>query len=213
MDLERAAELQIKLSAKLVLHWQGREVKSVAGADFSYDKEKRMIGACLVLLKIPEFEIIEKVQAVREVRFPYIPSYLAFREAPAFFGAFRKLRITPDVTLVDGNGIAHPRKMGLASFVGVILNICTIGCAKTPFFPFVLPGELRGDFEFFTDDRNEKVGVCLRTRSGVKPIYVSPGNRIDFGQSVKIVLKCSKYRIPEPLRQAHILAKKIFLEL
>lgn len=212
MDLKRAAKLQRKLSTKLDLRWEGDEVRLVAGADFSYDKEKKKIGASIVIVKIPEFEIQERVEAVKKVRFPYISGYLAFREAPAFFEAFRMIRDVPDVTLIDGNGIAHPRRMGLASFVGVILDICTIGCAKTPFFPYVLPGERRGEFTYFMDDKNEKVGICLRTRAGVKPLFVSPGNRIDFMESVKLILRCSKSRIPEPLRKAHTLANKIFLK-
>ncbi len=213
MDLNKAAELQRKLSNNLVLHWRGGKVKLVAGADFSYDKEKRKIGACIIIIKIPEFETVEIVEAVKKVRFPYISGYLAFREAPTFFEAFRKIRNVPDVTLIDGNGIAHPRKMGLASFVGVILDICTIGCAKTPIFPFILPGERRGEFTYFRNDKNEKVGICLRTRAGVKPVFVSPGNRIDFKESAKLILGCSKFRIPEPLRKAHTLSGKIFLNL
>lgn len=210
MDLEKAAEWQRKLSNKLVLRWQGGEENWVAGADFSYDKEKKFIGACIVVLKFPEFEVVEIAEAVKRVRFPYISGYLAFREAPAFFAAFRKIKNFPEVTLVDGNGIAHPRKMGLASFVGVILNICTIGCAKTAFYPFDTPGEQRGDFRLFRNDRDEKVGMCLRTRTGVKPVFVSPGNKIDLKESARIVLKCSKFRIPEPLRRAHALSSKIF---
>lgn len=212
MDLQKATELQQRLSSKLILRWEGSEARLVAGADFSYDKEKGKIGASIIILKIPEFEIIERVEAVKIVSFPYVPGYLAFREAPAFFKAFRKIRNIPDVTLIDGNGIAHPRKMGLASFVGVVLDICTIGCAKSPFYPFVPPGASRGEFTYFRNDKEEKVGLCLRTRAGVKPLFVSPGNRIDFMESAKLTLRCSKFRIPEPLRKAHIFASKIFFK-
>lgn len=210
MDLKKAEEWQQKLSTRLVLSWKGHEVKRVAGVDFSYDREKKNIGACIVVLKAPEMEIIEVTEAVKKVRLPYIPGYLAFREAPAFFEAFQRTSNTPDVILVDGNGIAHPRKMGLASFIGVIKDICTIGCAKTPFFPFVSPGEQKGDFTFVKNDRNERVGMCLRTRKGVKPVFVSPGHKIDFKLSKNIVLSCSRFRIPEPLRKAHTLANQIF---
>ena len=210
MDLKKAGEWQRRLSAKLVLSWKGDEVRRVAGVDFSYDREKWNIGACIVVLEMPDLEIIEVTEAVKKVRVPYIPGYLAFREAPAFFEAFHKIRNIPDVTLVDGNGIAHPRKMGLASFVGVIRNICTIGCAKTAFFPFIPPGEQRGDMTDISNKRNERVGICLRTRKGVKPVFVSPGNNIDFKESVGIILRCSKFRIPEPLRKAHTLANQIF---
>ncbi|NIO49508.1 MAG: endonuclease V [Candidatus Aminicenantes bacterium] len=210
MNLEKAAEAQRRLSTRLILKWDGREVNLMAGADFGYGYKEKKIGASIVIFKMPELEIVEISEAVREIEFPYLPGYLAYREGPVFFDAFRKIRNKPDMTLVDGNGIAHPRKMGLASYVGVILDICTIGCAKTPFFPFVLPLEEKGSYTFFRDERKEKAGICLRTRSGVKPIFVSPGHRIDFMSAMKFVLSCSKFRIPEPLREAHRRTSKIF---
>jgi deoxyribonuclease V len=210
MNLNKAAEAQRRLSSRLSLKWDEREVNLVAGADFGYEYREKKIGASIVVFKMPELEIVEIAEAVRRIEFPYLPGFLAFREGPVFLSAFRKLGIKPDVTLLDGNGIAHPRKMGLASYVGVILDICTIGCAKTPFFPFVLPPEQKGSYTFFSDDRKDKAGVCLRTCSDVKPIFVSPGHRIDFISTVKLVLSCSKFRIPEPLREAHKRASKIF---
>jgi deoxyribonuclease V len=210
MNLKKAAEAQRRLSSRLSLKWDGREVNLVAGADFGYGYQKNKVGASIVVFKVPELEIVEVSEAVREIKFPYLPGFLAYREGPVFLDAFRKIRTEPDVTLVDGNGIAHPRKMGLASFVGVILDICTIGCAKTPFFPFVLPSEEKGSYTFFKDERKDKVGICLRTHSGVKPIFVSPGHRIDFMSAIKLVLSLSKFRIPEPLREAHRRASKIF---
>jgi len=208
--LAKAAEVQEMLSSKLILEWDGRKVGLVAGADFSYDHQEKRIGASLVVFKLPELDIMEVSEVIDESRFPYVPGFLAFREGPVFQEAFRKIKNKPDVTLVDGNGIAHPRKMGLASFVGVTLDICTIGCAKTPFFPFVLPGVKRGASTFFRDTRGEKVGFCLRTRSRVKPIFVSPGHRIDFNRAKEIVLRTSKFRIPEPLREAHRRASCLF---
>jgi deoxyribonuclease V len=210
MNLKKAAEAQRRLSSRLNLKWDGREVSLVAGADFGYGYKKNKIAASIVVFKVPELEIVELSEAVREIKFPYIPGFLAFREGPVFLDAFRKIRTKPDVTLVDGNGVAHPRKMGLASFVGVVLDICTIGCAKTPFFPFILPSEQKGFYTFFKDERKDKAGICLRTRSGVKPIFVSPGHRIDFMSAMKLVLSLSKFRIPEPLRKAHRRASKIF---
>lgn len=210
MDLRKAAGLQLRLSKKLRLRWDEREVRFIGGADFSYDAEKKKIGAAIVVFRIPEFRLVEHVQAVQEVKFPYIPGYLAFREAPAFLAAYRKIKTIPQVTLVDGNGIAHPRKMGLASYTGVLLDICTIGCAKNPFSPFSPPGERRGRFTYVLNDDKEKVGICLRTRVGVRPVFVSPGNRIDFLNSKKIILECSRFRIPEPLRKAHSIASHIF---
>lgn len=208
--LAKAAEVQSMLSSRLILEWDGRKVDLVAGADFSYDRQEKRIGAALVVFRLPELELVEVSEVVRESHLPYVPGFLAFREGPVFQEAFRRVRNKPDVTLVDGNGIAHPRRMGLASFVGVTLDICTIGCAKTPFFPFVVPGAQRGASTVFRDSGGEKVGFCLRTRSGVKPVFISPGHRIDFGRAKEIVLRTSKFRIPEPLREAHRRATRLF---
>ncbi|MGD2246297.1 MAG: endonuclease V [Candidatus Aminicenantes bacterium] len=210
MNLERAARIQKELSSKLILEWDGRQVDLVAGADFGYDRKANKIGASLVVFRLPGFKIVETAEVVRELRFPYIRGYLAFREGPVFLEAFRKIKSKPDVTLVDGNGIAHPRKMGLASFVGVTLDICTVGCAKQPYYPFEPPPENSGSYTFFKNESGDKVGLSLRTRSGVKPVFVSPGHRIDLVHAADITLRCSRFRIPEPLREAHIRASQIF---
>jgi len=210
ISLERAARVQLELSSKLILKWDGRRVDLVAGADFGYDRKAKKIGASLIVFRLPEFKIVETAEAVREIRFPYIPGYLTFREGPVFLDAFRKIKTKPDVTLVDGNGIAHPRKMGLASFVGVTLDICTIGCAKQPYYPFESPPEHSGSYTFFKNESGDKVGLSLRTRSGVKPVFVSPGHRIDLIHAADVVLRCSRFRIPEPLREAHRHASQIF---
>jgi len=210
MNLARAIRLQEELARRLILEWRGREVSLVAGADFSYDKKEEKIAAAVVVMKLPELEMVETAEAVMKIGLPYIPGFLSFREAPSFFEAFRKIRCRPDVTLLDGNGIAHPRRMGLASHAGVILDIPTIGCAKTPFFPFRPPPAGRGAFTHFKNHAQEKVGFCLRTRTGVRPVFVSPGHRVDFSVSRKIVLECCLFRIPEPIRQAHLLSRRIF---
>lgn len=209
-DLKKAAIAQQRLASHLVLKQTVRKTTRIAGADFSYHKQKKLIGAIVVVLKFPEFEIIEVAEEVRDVRIPYIPGYLNFREGPAFIKTYQKLENKPDLTLIDGNGIAHPRKMGLASYVGVVLDIPTIGCAKSPFFAFDPPSESRGAFSLYKDRQNEKVGFCLRTRTSAKPVFVSPGHRVAFGFSREIVLACSKFRIPEPIRIAHHMAKELF---
>lgn len=209
-NLKKAVKAQQKLASRLLLKQDVRKTTLIAGADFSYHKQKRLIGAIVVVLKFPELEMIEVAKEVREVRIPYIPGYLNFREGPSFMRAFLKLKIQPDLTLIDGNGIAHPRKMGLASYVGVVLDIPTIGCAKSPFFAFDPPPEKRGAYSIYKDRKNEMVGFCLRTRTSVKPVFVSPGHRVDFALSREIVLACSKFRIPEPIRIAHHMAKKLF---
>ncbi|MFB0566512.1 MAG: endonuclease V [Candidatus Aminicenantaceae bacterium] len=210
LNLERLAKLQERLASKVSLVPDIHKVNFIAGADFNYDKKEKYVGASIVIYKIPEFEIVEISQTTRKVRIPYIPTFLAFREGPVFFDAFRRIKKKPDVTLIDGNGIAHPRKMGLATYGGVILDIVTIGCAKNPFFLYTIPQNDKGAYTFFMNDKSEKVGLCLRTKKGAKPIFVSPGHRIDIMTSMKLVLSCSKYRIPEPLREAHRLANQMF---
>jgi deoxyribonuclease V len=210
VNIARAAKFQEKLASRLILEWGGDQVRLVAGADFGYDFDGQRIGAAIVVMTFPELEMMEVARAVRRLRIPYIPGFLSFREGPAFCSAFAKLHRRPDLTLIDGNGIAHPRRMGLASHVGVMLDIATIGCAKTPFFPFSPPGREKGAYTHYKNKSNERVGFCLRTRSGVKPVFASPGHRVDFRMTKKIVLSSSKFRLPEPLREAHRLARGIF---
>jgi deoxyribonuclease V len=210
MNLARAIRIQTELASKVILEWDGSGISLVAGADFGYDPKERKIGAVIVVMKFPELEIIEVTRAIRKVNMPYIPGFLGFREGPVFFEAFRKIKQRPDVTLLDGNGIAHPRRMGLASYAGVILEVPTIGCAKKPFFPFLPPADRRGAFTHFKNRNKEKVGFCLRTRPGVKPVFVSPGHRVNFYLARKVVLDCARFRIPEPLREAHRLSQKLF---
>ncbi|MFQ6109084.1 MAG: endonuclease V [Candidatus Aminicenantales bacterium] len=209
-DLKKAADIQKALSYRLVLRREVEEIGFVGGADFSYEKKRSLIGAVLVVMTFPGLEVVAIAHEVLPVRIPYIPGYLNFREGPAFFRVFRKIEREPDVTLVDGNGIAHPRRMGLASYVGVVLDIPTIGCAKSPFFRFAPPGRDRGSYTVYTDDNQKKVGFCLRTRTNVRPVFVSPGHRMDFRTAREITLACSRWRIPEPLRRAHQLAKALF---
>jgi deoxyribonuclease V len=209
-DLRKAAAVQERLSSQLILKKDVRSADIVAGADFSYHPKRGLIGAAVVVGRLPGFEITEVVTGTMKVRVPYIPGYLGFREGTAFVRTFRKLKTRPNVTLIDGNGIAHPRKMGLASYVGVILDVPTIGCAKSAFFSYDMPPEIRGAYSIYRNSRKEKVGYCLRTRSSVKPIFVSPGHRVDFEFARELVLACSKYRIPEPIRAANRLAKELF---
>ncbi|MBN1222632.1 MAG: endonuclease V [Candidatus Aminicenantes bacterium] len=209
-DFKKAAETQARLSTRLKLSWDSRNIQYVGGADSSYDETKKKIGVVVVVYKVPELILVEISREIQDVSIPYVPGFLNYREGPAFLRAFRKLSHVPDVTLIDGNGIAHPRRMGLASYVGVILDISTIGCAKSPFYPYTDPGEERGSHTPFTDTKGEQVGFCLRTRSGTNPVFVSPGNRTDFTISRQVVLGMSVYRIPEPLRRADHLAGKIF---
>ncbi len=140
---------------------------------------------------------------------PYIPTFLAFRELPVILKAYKKLTIEPDLILVDGQGIAHPRFCGVATHLGVILNKPTIGCAKSHLIgEFTMPGGNRGDFSPIKW-HNKKIGIVLRTKDNVKPLFISPGNLVDFDDCRRYVLATTLgYRIPEPIRQAHIMAKR-----
>ncbi len=209
-DLKKAARFQQVLSQRVSLTSDLDRIQTIGGADSNYDRVRGLIGVIVAVLSFPEFELIEMVREIQKVCIPYMPGYLCYREGPAIIKAFRKLEMEPDVTLIDGNGIAHPRRMGLASYVGVLLDIPTIGCAKSPCFSYQLPYFERGSFSLYNNDEGEKVGYCLRTRFSVKPIFVSPGHRMDFDYARNLVLECSRYRIPEPLRIAHRLAKDIF---
>lgn len=209
MDLRRAVRLQEKLAARLVLEWRGGRIRRVAGADSGYDPDEKKIIAVIVVMAFPDLKIVEVARAVRPLKMPYVPGFLSFREGPAFLAAFRKLRSQPDVTFLDGNGIAHPRRMGLASHVGVLLDVPTIGCAKSAFFPFRLPSERRGAYTHFLNQDGEKVGFCLRTRAGVRPVFISPGHRVSLAMARRVALDCSHYRIPEPLREAHRLTREV----
>jgi deoxyribonuclease V len=211
-DLKSAVEIQNELAERVIVSGAPEVVKFVAGADCSYNNMREEIGAVVVICEVPSLEIIDTSQCVEKINMPYIPGFLNFREGPVIIRAVKKLGSMPDLTLIDGNGIAHPRRMGLASYVGVKLDIASVGCAKNPFYPFEVPGPQRGDYTIFKNKNNEKVGYSVRTKKGVKPIFVSPGHKIDFEAAKSFVLKYSKFRIPEPLRQAHRLARNVLIE-
>ncbi len=142
--------------------------------------------------------------------FPYVPGYLTFREGPAVLAAWKKLRRRPDAMLFDGHGIAHPRRFGIASHIGVALSIPSVGCAKKRLVgEHREPGQERGDWVPLTAD-GETVGAVLRTRPGIKPVFVSPGHLADLASSIDLVLRfCSRYRLPDPARRAHQLTQEI----
>ena len=203
-----AIQLQKELKKKISLKKSFNKVKIVAGADVSYYKNNMIAG--IVILKFPQLEIIEKKSSLSPVNFPYIPGLLTFREGPSLLKAFKKIKITPDVILFDGQGIAHPRRMGIATHLGLFLDKPTIGCAKSRLSgKYTSVGEEKGNYALLKEGE-EVLGAVLRTRRKVKPIFVSPGHKIDLSNSIKIVLKCIvKYRLPLPVREAHIFVNQI----
>jgi deoxyribonuclease V len=201
-----AKAIQIRLRDSIEPVWDGREVRTVAGADVGFP-DKRTVRATVVVLSFPDFRILESSVSMQACTFPYVPGLLTFREAPGLLSALEGIKTPPDVLLCDGQGMAHQRRMGLASHVGLLLDCPVIGCAKSVLCgTFDEPGKARGASSPMFD-RGEVIGAAVRTRDGVKPVYVSIGNRIDLETAVDVVLRCSpKYRIPQPLRLAHRLS-------
>lgn len=206
MDLEGLKEEQRVLARRARFEPLRRRVRRVAGADVAYP-EKGRARAAVVLLSWPEMETLEEAVAEVPVNFPYIPGYLSFREVPALLAAFEKLSVLPDLVFVDGQGLAHPRGCGLAVHLGVSLGLPTLGCAKKPLIrDFEPPGEAFGERSPIRRE-GRVVGYAVRTRAGVKPVYVSPGNLLTPEEAVEYVLAAVRgYRLPEPLRKAHRLS-------
>lgn len=206
-----AIELQLQLAGQvLVKNFLPESPDLVAGVDVSYRWHGTRFFAAVVVLRIPGLEVVGEASASGDVTFPYIPGLLSFRELPVLLEAFRKLSLRPDLILVDGQGIAHPRRLGLASHLGLWLDLPTIGCAKSRLCGDHLPpGEQRGQ-QIPLWHQQEQVGVVLTTRNRVKPLYISPGHKVNIPRATEMVLSCGgKYRLPEPTRQAHLLSNRL----
>lgn len=204
MSPRQAAEIQQQLATRVVRQWSGTPVHLVAGADCAYSKDGTHSAAAVVVWDPDTHKVIESGTAFSEIRFPYIPGLLAFREAPALLKALERLNTRPQLLICDGHGIAHPRRFGLASHVGMLSGIPAIGCAKRRLWgTCVDPDSSRGSSSPLVE-RSEVIGMVLRTRSGVKPVFVSVGHLIDLPLAERIILSCThRYRLPEPLRLAH----------
>lgn len=185
-----------------------RGVRLVAGADLAYRPDGRWAWAAVVLVELPEGRLVESATAAGRPRFPYVPGYLTFREGPLLLAAFRRLRRRPDLCLFDGQGLAHPRRFGLACHVGVLAGIPAIGVAKSRLVgSFAEPGPERGARSALLD-RGEVIGAVLRTRPGVRPLFVSVGHRVSLESAVRLVLAVTgRYRLPEPCRLADRLSR------
>ena len=199
-----ARDLQLRLAAQINNKPRLKAYKTIAGADVSYDKRAKWLHAAVVVLQAGTFKVLDRVGVLAEAKFPYVPGLLSFREAPAVIAAFTKLSVQPDVLICDGQGIAHPRRMGLAAHLGLWLGIPTIGCAKSWFFgEFDDPGPERGDWSPLTD-QGETIGAVLRTRARVKPVFVSCGHLCNLTSAIEVVLATSPlYRQPITTRLAH----------
>ena len=178
--------------------------ETLAAADVSFDRGSDVLHAAVVVVRAGTFELVERVGLTAEAKFPYVPGLLSFREAPALLEAFGRLKARPDVVLCDGQGLAHPRRLGIACHLGLWLDLPTVGCAKSRLCgTFDEPGPVRGDRSPLVD-RGETIGAVLRTRDRVAPLFVSPGHRCDLESAVGLVLATTrKLRLPIPSRMVH----------
>ena len=207
-----ARTLQRELAIKVERVDRYGEVRTVGGVDLGFPRNPagdELGRAALVVLRLPELELVERQVVERPVSFPYVPGLLSFREAPVGLSAFDALAERPDVLMVDGHGIAHPRRFGIACHLGVLLDVPTIGCAKS-----ILagradePGPEPGSWTPLVH-RGEVVGAALRTRPRANPMYVSTGHRVSLKSALELVMRCARgYRLPEPTRLADRIASR-----
>ncbi|MFQ5883430.1 MAG: deoxyribonuclease V [Candidatus Methylomirabilales bacterium] len=211
-DVPPAEAIRIQHSLRRRLDFADPQgaIETVAGVDVSYDKRSPTVYAVVMVMRLTDLQTLETATAVGGTAFPYIPGLLSFREAPAILRAFKRLRRRPDCLLCDGQGIAHPRRFGLACHLGLLLDLPSIGCAKSLLVgEYREPGQQRGSFEILYD-KGERVGIILRTKDGVQPVYVSPGYKVSLKRAREIVLRAhGGYRVPEPTRQAHLLVNAL----
>ena len=214
-----ARRLQEALACQVVFTPLKTEPRLIAGLDCAFSRDGQKIMACAVVLKLDnsQFELIETAVALRKVNFPYIPGLLSFREAPACIAAVKKLKNEPELFIIDGQGIAHPRRLGLAAHLGLFFDKPTIGCAKSRLTgSFKTPLPKKGSYSLLKDERtaHETIGAVVRTRTNVKPVFVSVGNKCTLKDAIRITLACAtRYRLPEPTRLAHNMVSKRKLEM
>jgi len=205
---KEAVKTQSKLRNLVVERGTVKNIRLIAGADVSVSADRLMMNAAVSLHSYPDLKPLEQVTQKGIPTFPYVPGLLSFREGPLLIDCFKKLKRKPDVIIFDGQGIAHPRRFGIAAHLGVLLDIPSIGCAKSPLYgEYDTPGNEKGSFSYIKEKDGRIIGACLRSRSGVKPIFVSVGHKLSLKQAVDTVLECTpRYRLPEPIRAAHNLA-------
>lgn len=207
INTSQAIEIQNNLSARVLTDDALTDVTYIAGVDLSVGRTRKTATASVVLLKYPDLDIMDIQTASGQLDFPYIPGLLSFRELPLTLAACEKLSITPDLLIVDGQGIAHPRRFGLASHLGIVVDIPTIGCAKSRLCGnYTEPENEPGDCSNLVD-KDEIIGAVLRTKHGVKPVYISIGHKISLDTAIRWILNCCRgYRLPQPTRLAHLAA-------
>jgi deoxyribonuclease V len=207
---KQAIELQKQLSPGIIRKstLKLNRVRTIAGIDTAY---REGVGcAAVVVLQVEDLNTVESKTATRPIDFHYVPGLLSFREGPVILEALDKLKSAPDLLMFDGQGIAHPRRFGIASHIGLLTGIPAVGCGKTKLVgKYQEPEVEQGSFSYLRDD-DDTIGAVVRTRSRVKPVFVSTGHRVNLGDSIKLVLRCSSgFRLPEPIRRADKLAREM----
>jgi deoxyribonuclease V len=198
-----AMRLQESLRERVELQDRFGDIRYMAGADMAFDPETEVAFAGVIVYRFPGLEEVERRMARRKLRFPYVPGLLSFRESPVLLAAFARLRTEPDIILIDGHGRAHPRRFGIACHIGILFDKPTVGCAKSRLVgEHQEPGETAGSTAPLMLE-GERIGVVLRTRDDVKPIYVTTGHRVSLDSAVGLVKQClDGFRIPKPTREA-----------
>jgi deoxyribonuclease V len=207
-----ASKIQIDLKEKIVLNSDTdfSTIQTIAAADVSCNKFETILYTAVVVVRYSDLQVLNSYTGINSTSFPYIPGFLSFREAPAVLDIFKELSEPPDVLICDGQGIAHPRGLGLASHIGLFLDLPTIGCAKSVLVgKYSDPEPLKGNHTPLIY-REKLVGAALRSRTNIKPVFVSCGHKIGLQDAIQLVLHtCQRYRIPEPLRMAHQLVNDL----
>ena len=206
-NVSEARDLQLRLRDQVIRENQLGPVQRVAGVDVGFEDGGKITRAAIAVLDFPALTLHEQVVIRTPTCFPYVPGYLSFRELPGVMQAFAQLRAKPDLVLCDGQGIAHPRRFGIACHLGVITGLPTIGVAKSRLIgQYQMPGPHKGDWAPLLD-KGECIGAVLRSRDNISPLFISIGHRIDLETAIDYVLRCtSRFRLPETTRQAHKLA-------
>lgn len=202
-----AIALQKELATQVITHDQFGAINFVAGVDVGFEERNTITRAAVALLSLPELQLVEHAIARRPTEFPYIPGLLSFREIPAVLDALNQLKQLPDILLCDGQGIAHPRRFGIACHLGVITALPTIGVGKSRLIgKYGAVPDVRGHWTPL-EDKGERIGAVLRSRIGTQPIFVSSGHKISLESAVDLVMRCTtRYKLPETTRWAHRLA-------
>lgn len=207
LTLDEAKKIQLELAEKVICKNAIGQVIHVAGIDVGFNLKRNVSKAAIAILSYPDLKLVETTQAEMETIFPYISGFLSFREAPVIIKALKKINHLPDVILCDGQGIAHPRRLGIASHLGIITGMPTIGVAKSRLIGKYKPLGMEKGSMVELKHHNDIIGAVIRSRTNVKPLFISIGHKINLEKSLEIVWNCiTKYRLPETTRSAHRLA-------